>query len=463
MKRLAVLLVLAVSAWSVPASADPCGMVPPVWTGQGPPITRTGPQKTYVFYKDGVETYVIRPGFAGKVDNFGMLIPFPSVPSIRKVPDETFAHIAAAIDPPEVVIDLNPYPEEEMLMESAGAAPSAADDGAGLRVARNEVRVVKEEAIGMYEIVVLEAGSPKALQRWMEKHGFQYPKGMDATVEDYVQDRWMFVAVKTRVGPKAGVDPKPGMRRANDKLPAGAGFDGFVQAMGFRFEVDEPVVPMRLSAFNEGETRNVVYFLNGDPVRVQGVDKKVVRRQLKGRDVYDNVTGPLPLRIYGGTYEDVSDQLLKDYEPMRRPEPHNAIARDLFASDILAVKTKNLAHEFEEREKVLLNISERLNLRGPEIDQLHQQELDKARKETLGDTIAGIKGMTLTVIDGEFPREHIAKHNVTFERYTMARVENVRMRYDARALGPGGSPGGVRVERDQKKNPFLKLWKSVWE
>ena len=50
-----------------------------------------GPQRTYVFYKDGMETYVIRPGFSGSVDNFGMLIPFPSPPALRKVPDEIFA------------------------------------------------------------------------------------------------------------------------------------------------------------------------------------------------------------------------------------------------------------------------------------------------------------------------------------------------------------------------------------
>src|SRR4051812_19587862 len=51
------------------ALADPCGMVPPVAIGvSGPVITRTGAQRTYVFYSKGMETYVIRPGFSGKVD-----------------------------------------------------------------------------------------------------------------------------------------------------------------------------------------------------------------------------------------------------------------------------------------------------------------------------------------------------------------------------------------------------------
>ena len=85
------------------ALADPCGMVPPIsMTGPGVPITRVGPQRTYVFYKDGLETYVIRPGFRGNVEEFGMLIPFPSPPALRKVPDEVFAHVAAAVEPPEV-------------------------------------------------------------------------------------------------------------------------------------------------------------------------------------------------------------------------------------------------------------------------------------------------------------------------------------------------------------------------
>ncbi len=61
-------------------------MVPPIYPGQEVPLSRVGLQQTYVSYKDGVETFVIRPGFTGKVDEFGMLIPFPTPPAIRKVP-----------------------------------------------------------------------------------------------------------------------------------------------------------------------------------------------------------------------------------------------------------------------------------------------------------------------------------------------------------------------------------------
>ena len=54
---------VVISLTSSRLAADPCGMVPPIYPGQQVPLARTGLQQTYVFYKDGVETFVIRPRF----------------------------------------------------------------------------------------------------------------------------------------------------------------------------------------------------------------------------------------------------------------------------------------------------------------------------------------------------------------------------------------------------------------
>ncbi|MEK6238532.1 MAG: DUF2330 domain-containing protein, partial [Planctomycetales bacterium] len=255
---LGLIAAVAVAAVASLAHADPCGMVPPIYQGQGSPITRIGEQATYVFYKDGVETFVIRPGFQGKVDEFGMLIPFPSPPSLRKVPDHVFPHVAAAIDPPEVIADLRAH----LLQKSLGEANAPGQRRPGLSYASaadpNAVRVIKKEAVGMYEVVVLEAGSAAALKKWMDEHKFKYPDGMDKVCNEYIKESWCFVAIKTKVGEKGGANPQPGQRATNTKLPRGSNFDGHVQGMGFRFQTDELVVPMRLSAFNDGELRNIV-------------------------------------------------------------------------------------------------------------------------------------------------------------------------------------------------------------
>ena len=426
-------------------SADPCGMVPPIYEGRVSPIQRTGVQKTYVFFDEntsqkdlGLETLVIRPSFVGNVDNFGMLIPFPAVPAMRKVPDNIFDHIASAVQPPEIVIDLIPRPS--MMADSAMEGA-----GSGAPVAKSQVRVLKKEAVGMYQIAVLEAGSPKALEKWMSENSFSYPEGMDKAVQAYVDDRWVFVAVKTRVGAKAKVDPRPGMRNANPNTTGG--FTGNVQAMGFRFWVKAPVVPMRLSTFNEGELRNVVYVLANEPVRIKGIDKNFVRRQITGEALYKNTHDLLPIRVIGPT---PSASQLKRYESMRNPKRHNGIARALFASDLLATQS-GLEHDFEMREKSLLNINERLGLRGPQIDSLIKNALTSEQENTIAASTKRFRDMTLTVIDGDFPRDFLRDFNLEFETHTMNASRNNTEQYDARPQAYRGSPYGLELRPQPKK------------
>jgi hypothetical protein len=418
---------------SVPALADPCGMVPPIYTGDGPPIVRIGLQKTYVSFKDGIESFVIRPGYRGKIDEFGMLIPFPTPPAIRKVPDEIFAHLAAAIDPPAVQL----YDERLRFARRRSGAPPPAPGAP----AKDEVRVLKEEAVGMYEVAVLEAGSAAALNRWMDAHGYQYPEGMDATCEDYVSKRWCFVAVKTRVGRKSAVAPRPGMRDADPSLPDGAGFDGNVQAMGFRFRTDELVVPMRLSAFNEGQLRNVIYLLTDKAVKADRLPESFVQRQLPGAELLRNLTEPLPV-VVGPPNDYTKQQVARlksmwaSLAPRRKHANKNGFARDVFAADLLAIAHDRLANPHEEKEKELLNVAHRLGLRGDDLDRLHRETLAVDHERAADEALASLEGMVLTVIDGDFPRDLLAEHDLTFTPWTMPAERNTRGHYDCAKAGP---------------------------
>ncbi len=446
-KRNLLLVAVIASAIIAPtlathASADPCGMVPPITIGVVDPIARVGDQITYVFYKDGIETFVIRPGFTGKVEEFGMLIPFPTPPAIRKSADQAFQHIAAAVDPPEVVVNLN----MRFMRRGAGFGGGGANvyslQANSLELKKEEVKVLREEAVGMYEVAVLEAGSAAALQRWMDEHGYQYPEGMDGACEDYVQDGWCFVAVKTKVGPKGSVDPKPGMREVDSSLPDGASFDGHVQGMAFRFHSDELVVPMRLASFNKGELRNIVYLLTDSPRKIRSIPEEYVVRQLSGEDLLHNLTSPLPLRVIGGTEKDIPDWQRQNLPQQRDPKPHNGIASDLFASDLLAVNAGRLSHPHEEMEKMYLRIGESLMLRGEDIDRANHDALEEQRKAALGESLKDIEEMTLTVVDGDFPREVMAASNLKFVKYSMpAQRNNVEM-YDAKVKGPRGKLSG---------------------
>jgi hypothetical protein len=421
------------------ADADPCGMVPPMNVTTGPTVLmRDGVQRTYVMHDRGIQTIALRPGFKGSVDDFGMLIPFPSVPAIRKIDDNTFAHIEAAVDPPEMEIQIL----DPMILEMA-SAPRGSD---GMRrdksvnmveapIAYDSVVVVKEEAVGMYQVAVLEAGSPRALGLWMEDNGYKYPEGMDEVVADYVSQRWCFVAVKAKVGQGPGVAPGPGLREVNPDRPAGSTFDGFVQGMGFRFESEEPVVPMRLSVFNGADPRNVVYMLTGSPVKFQDMPENLVVRQVPGEELYGHLTQPIPQRFMGGKRSDVASQL-PALEPQRDPGLYNGVARDLFASDLLAARTGRLSLDFEEAEKELLNISESLNLRGPAIDGLYGRELARDRAIAVDGALDDVKEMHLTVLDGVFPGHVLSSQNLGFQPYTMPANKNEERISSIRPLGP---------------------------
>ena len=432
---------------STSAYADPCGMVPPITRGPGKPIERVGVQKTYVFFQRGIETIVIRPGFKGTVDNFGMLIPFPSPPAIRKMPDDIFPHVAASIDPPEVVAYVQRHLPMPMALGSASG--KRAKKLALNELAADTVRVLREEAVGMYEVAVLAAGSAKALKRWMDEKRYRYPKGMDKPVQDYVQAKWTFVAVKTRVGRKAGVDPRPGMRSAKATLRPEQSFDGHVQAMGFRFRSNRLVVPMRLSAFNGGRMRNIVYLLTESPQRVAQMPAKYVVRQIPGRKLYQNLTRPLPLRVHGGTINDLKPWQRNGLKQRRNPDRFLKYARQLFSSDIHAAARGRLFHEHEETEKDLLRISERLSLRGKSMDNAHEQAIKKQAIKSSRHSLHRIKQLTLTIIDGDFARDVVANTNLTFAHYRMPSESNNARNYNARREGPG------------LKKPSGKLYRSA--
>ncbi len=229
---------------------------------------------------------------------------------------------------------------------------------------RDEVRVLKQEAVGMYEVAVLEAGSPAALKRWMDENKYVYPEGMDAVTLDYINEGWCFVAVKTKVGAKSDADPRPGQRNAKPEMPSGSVFDGNVQGLGFRFKTDQLVVPMRLSAFNEGELRNVVYLLSRGGKKINAIPEEYVVRQISGKRLVENLTQPLPLRIIGGNEADIPEWRLKNLAKERDPEPHNGVAKQLFTSDVLAKDLDNLSMQHEETEKELLRIGEHFGSAG---------------------------------------------------------------------------------------------------
>ena len=84
---------------------------------------------------------------------------------------------------------------------------------------------------------------------------------------------------------------------------------------------------------------------------------------------------------------------------------------------LVAAKTGRLIHHYEARHKVLLNVSEELGLRGRHMDPVLEQEMAAVRAKALAGMKYRLAKMTLTVIDGEFPREVLRAQDLTLRCY----------------------------------------------
>src|SRR5205807_4593630 len=111
---------------------------------------------------------------------------------------------------------------------------------------------------------------------------------------------------------------------------------------------------------------------------------------------------------------DSQDWQRQSFPHQRDPRPRSGFARELFASDLLAVKNGRLSHQHEEDEKMLLRIGESFGLRGREIDKLNLAALDKEREKAIKDAADDLKRMTMTVIDGDFRPEVVGAQNLIF-------------------------------------------------
>src|SRR5439155_13715384 len=92
---------------------------------------------------------------------------------------------------------------------------------------------------------------------------------------------------------------------------------------------------------------------------------------------------------------------------------------------------------------MLLRIGENFGLRGPEIDKLNLAALDKEREKAVKDALADLKKMSLTVIDGDFPREVVGAQNLIFGEYRMPARRNTSEFYDAKDKKPAGKREGT--------------------
>ena len=94
---------------------------------------------------------------------------------------------------------------------------------------------------------------------------------------------------------------------------------------------------------------------------------------------------------------------------------------------------------------------------------MHDEALAEERKAAVGGALGGLQGMTLSIVDGDFPRDHLANNNLTFSAHAMAQAKNSPVHYNARTKGPRPLGSDTKIVREKKKElPKKKSWWELW-
>ena len=199
---------LVVSISAVPARA--CA---PAWP-RGERV-RIATESALIVWDEQTKTqhFIRRASFETRLPYFGFLVPTPTQPQLAEAPDDLFQHLEQWT---------KPETKTELVFEEVPI-------GCGLGSARKKsegVTVLARQHVAGYDAAVLKADEAKALQNWLEKHGYDARPQLTDWLEPYIKAGWIITAFQIA---------------KTDKEQDGLS----TQAVRMSFQADKPFFPYR--------------------------------------------------------------------------------------------------------------------------------------------------------------------------------------------------------------------------
>src|SRR5208282_272787 len=121
-------------------------------------------QKAIIVYDAGREDLILQVKYEGPVDEFGWLIPVPTLPNVQKGSMKCFYELSQYTqrlwEPPVHA------------SQSRGLLDSAS---LGVESAPPPVKVIETKTVGAYEVAVLSTKDSGALTNWLDANHFYFP------------------------------------------------------------------------------------------------------------------------------------------------------------------------------------------------------------------------------------------------------------------------------------------------
>src|SRR5262249_20591076 len=144
------------------------------------------------------ESFTVQPKFEGNAPDFGMVIPTPAQPKLHEMPRDFFKHLAVYS-----IMKKREFPHSKLLPIqvrrladglSNRFAGVSMDSGAGLGK-KSTVVVLEAGVVGSLDYKIISAERADDLYEWLKKNKYSYA-GDEATLNYYVQKKWLFTVMK---------------------------------------------------------------------------------------------------------------------------------------------------------------------------------------------------------------------------------------------------------------------------
>lgn len=239
--KLALTLSCAVilNLWSQRAEACGC-FTPPDPTV---PVLQAG-ERILFAVKNGEVTAHVQVQYSGAAgQEFGWLLPLPSVPTLELGTDELFARLTTTTQPRyQVNTELGANCRQFSSGAGGGQASGGfVDAGVSSPTDAGISPLVVQDSVGPYDYAVLRADSKMAMLDWLSTNRYFVPAGTDDSVAPYIREGGYFLALKLRAGNTAG-----------DLLP-----------VVLRYTSDLGVIPITLTATGATENMGVQVWMLG--------------------------------------------------------------------------------------------------------------------------------------------------------------------------------------------------------
>src|SRR5262245_8620366 len=138
-------------------------------------------QKATIVFDSGREDLLLQVKYEGALQDFGWLIPVPSLPTVTKGSMQPF------------------YELSQLTQRQFGTPTEAASLGIRRGGPPEPVKVIEIRTVGAYEVSILSARDAGSLERWLKAHGYSIPEGRESIIDEYIKKGWYFVAARIQL------------------------------------------------------------------------------------------------------------------------------------------------------------------------------------------------------------------------------------------------------------------------